>query len=432
MSEWKEKILNELGFTYAGLSGKSKKDFGRGKPFIPFMNIMYNGKIDTKFFNYVEVYPDEKQNVVQQGDLFFTTSSETVEEVGMTSVLLEDIGECYLNSFCFGFRLHNFDDLIPELVPYLFRGNEVRKQIINLGQGYTRYNLPKRELLKKLKLNLPSIFEQHKIAQILSACDAIIEETQFAITKYIAIKQGMLHDLFTRGVDLNTGKLRPKYQESPELYKESKLGWIPREWETDMLGNEIYFELKTGGTPSTLIKEYWNGEIRWMSSGEVNKKRIYEVDGRITELGMQNSNAVYFPINSVVIGLAGQGKTRGTVAITYVETSSNQSIAAIIFNVNKVNPFFYYHLLDFQYERLRSVSAGAGRAGLSLNILSQYSVLMPKLTEQNIIAEKLESTDRKLQTEKAYLHKLQAIKQGLMGDLLSGRKRVKVNKEQTA
>ncbi len=175
MNNWKEKIFGELGFTYAGLSGKTQKDFGRGKPYIPFMNIMANGKIDPKFLNYVDVLENELQNAVQKGDLFFTTSSETPEEVGMTSVLLDDIGVCYLNSFCFGFRLFNYDDLIPDYAPYLFRGNEVRKQIINLGQGYTRFNLPKTELLKKLTLNLPQLPEQQKISEILTSVDSIIE-----------------------------------------------------------------------------------------------------------------------------------------------------------------------------------------------------------------------------------------------------------------
>lgn len=195
MSKWNEKILGELGYTYAGLSGKTKNDFGKGKPFIPFMNIMTNGIIDTKFLNYVEVLPNEKQNVVKKGDLFFTTSSETPEEVGMTSVLLEDIGECYLNSFCFGFRLYNFDDLLPEFAPYLFHASEVRKQIINLGQGYTRFNLPKTELLKRLKLKLPSLPEQKKISRILSIMNAAIEKNEEAIKKYKAIKQGILQDL---------------------------------------------------------------------------------------------------------------------------------------------------------------------------------------------------------------------------------------------
>jgi type I restriction enzyme S subunit len=149
--------------------------------------------------------------------------------------------------------------------------------------------------------------------------------------------------------------------------------------------------LKTGGTPSTSINEYWNGDIRWMSSGEVNKKRVHEVDGRITELGMQNSNAVYFPIHSVVIGLAGQGKLEVLLQSHMLKQQVIKSIAAVVFNDTVVNPFYYYHLLDFEYEKLRSVSAGAGRAGLSLNILSKYIVVMPNLFEQNKIAERLEN-----------------------------------------
>ena len=163
--------------------------------------------------------------------MFFTTSSETFEEVGMTSVLLEDIEECYLNSFCFGFSLYNFDDLIPEFVPYLFRGETVRRDISILGQGSTRYNLPKTELLNRLKLNLPPLPTQRKIARILSTADAVVEKTQAAIAKYKAIKQGMLHDLFTRGIDLATGTQRPAYKDASHLYKPSKLGWIPKEWE---------------------------------------------------------------------------------------------------------------------------------------------------------------------------------------------------------
>jgi len=428
MSEWKERILGDIGFTYTGLSGKTIKDFGSGKPYIPYMNIFTNSRIDTTYFEYVDISPNEKQNRVKEGDLFFTTSSETVEEVGMTSVLIQDVGECYLNSFCFGFRLFNFDELLPEFAAYLFRGEDVRKNISLFGRGSTRYNLPKTELLNRLKLKLPPLPTQRKIARILSTSDAVIETTQAAIAKYKAIKQGMLHDLFTRGIDPASNKLRPAYEDAPELYKESKLGWIPKEWDVERLGDDRFFDLKTGGTPSTTKSEYWNGNINWMSSGEVNKKRINDVDGRITELGMQNSNAVFFPIHSIVIGLAGQGKTRGTVAIIYIETTSNQSVAAVVFNKEFTNPFFYYHLLDYEYERLRSVSAGSGRAGLSLSILGQYDVIMPKLNEQNVISDTLESIDQKILTEQTYLHKLQQIKAGVMADLLSGKKRVAEDK----
>ncbi|MCV5632786.1 restriction endonuclease subunit S, partial [Escherichia coli] len=87
-----------------GLTGKTKEDFGAGKPYIPYINIFKNSRIDIQNLEYVQVNDDERQSVVKYGDIFFTTSSETPEEVGMSSVLLEEVSEVFLNSFCFGFR----------------------------------------------------------------------------------------------------------------------------------------------------------------------------------------------------------------------------------------------------------------------------------------------------------------------------------------
>ena len=101
---WEVKKLGSIGKPYGGLSGKSKSDFEDGKfPYIPFMNIMSNPIIDIDYFDFVKVGIDESQNKAIKGDLFFNGSSETPEEVGMCSVLLDDIPNLYLNSFCFGF-----------------------------------------------------------------------------------------------------------------------------------------------------------------------------------------------------------------------------------------------------------------------------------------------------------------------------------------
>ncbi|TXJ00019.1 MAG: hypothetical protein E6Q32_07220, partial [Neisseriales bacterium] len=105
--DWEVKKMEDLGKPYGGLSGKSKIDFVNGEfPYIPFMNIMLNPIINTSYFDYVNIGSNEVQNKALKGDLFFNGSSETPEEVGMCSVLLEDIPNLYLNSFCFGFRLN--------------------------------------------------------------------------------------------------------------------------------------------------------------------------------------------------------------------------------------------------------------------------------------------------------------------------------------
>ncbi|HOG66892.1 MAG TPA: restriction endonuclease subunit S, partial [Bacteroidales bacterium] len=387
MSEWKEKILDELGYTYPGLSGKTKKDFGNGKPFVPFMNVMANGKIDPEFLGYVEVLENEHQNEIKTGDLFFTTSSETPEEVGMTSVLLNDIGECYLNSFCFGFRLYNYDDLIPDYAPYLFRGNEVRKQIINLGQGYTRFNLPKTELVKKLTLNLPTIPEQQKISEILTAIDNIIDKTQAAIAKYKVIKQGMLHDLFTRGIDIQTGKLRPHYKDAPELYKESKLGWIPKEWEVERLGNRVAIEY--GKSQKSVVS--LNGTIP-----------VYGTGGLI-----EYATEFLFDGESILVGRKGtidkpiyiKGKF-WTVDTAYYLTSFSGNVR-----------WLHSQLEFYNLKRLNEATGVP-----SINRETFYNILLsfPQKKEQDKIEKKIIAIDTNLQTEQSYLEKMQQIKKGLM------------------
>jgi type I restriction enzyme S subunit len=211
MGKWVKKKLGDLGYSFSGLSGKTIDDFGGGKPYIPYINIFTNGKINSKQLEYVRIAENERQNKVEQGDWFFTTSSETPDEVGMTSVLVDDIGEAYLNSFCFGFRLYKKSEFDPEFVSYLFRSVELRKKISLFAQGSTRYNLPKQQMFEKLYISYPSsLSEQRRIASILSSADKVIDSTQKLIAKYKQIKQGMMEDL-----------LKPK-----EGWKKVKLGEV--------------------------------------------------------------------------------------------------------------------------------------------------------------------------------------------------------------
>lgn len=194
--EWKKVKLGDLGETYSGLSGKSKDDFGSGTPYIPYLNIFNNSKIDITQFDYVEVGKDDKQNRVQYGDIFFTTSSETPHEVGMAAVLLDEIDTLYLNSFCFGFRLKDFKCLLPQYAPYCLRSAEVRKHIYKLAQGATRFNLSKKQLLK-MRISLPLLNEQKKIALVLNAADKEIELLNNKLEALKNQKKGLMQKLLT-------------------------------------------------------------------------------------------------------------------------------------------------------------------------------------------------------------------------------------------
>ncbi len=199
---WKEKKLGDIGKTYGGLSGKSKIDFEDGKyPYIPFLNILNNPIIDCNFFDYVNLSTEEKQNKAYKGDLFFNGSSETPEEVGMCSVLLDSIPNLYLNSFCFGFRLFSEKLSNGMFLSYYFRSKVGRKLIYSLAQGATRYNLSKTNFLK-LVIRIPEPEEQEAIANVLVLIDREIQTLEQKLYKYQLIKQGMMQALLTGKIRL--------------------------------------------------------------------------------------------------------------------------------------------------------------------------------------------------------------------------------------
>lgn len=196
------------------------------------------------------------------------------------------------------------------------------------------------------------------------------------------------------------------------------------EWQEKKLG-EIT-KITAGGTPSTTKIEYWNGNIKWMNSGELNLKYVYEVQGRITEEGLKNSSTKLIPKNCVLIGLAGQGKTRGTVAINFIELCTNQSIASILPNYQSFIPLFLYFNLDNRYEELRGLSTGGGgRGGLNLGILNSLTSNFPSLQEQEKIANFLSSIDKKISLIEEKLALFREYKKGVMQKIFSQELRFK-------
>ncbi|EER1590893.1 restriction endonuclease subunit S [Escherichia coli] len=159
-------------------------------------------------------------------------------------------------------------------------------------------------------------------------------------------------------------------------YLEKLLDGVEVEWKS--LG-EIATKIYSGGTPDTKRIEYWeNGTIPWMSSGEVNLKNIERTEKYITEAGLNNSSAKLVPRNSVVIALAGQGKTRGKVARIRIALATNQSLAALTFDEKKFSSDYVFHFLETQYESLRQISSGnSGRGGLNLQMISAYKIPIP-------------------------------------------------------
>jgi len=198
----------------------------------------------------------------------------------------------------------------------------------------------------------------------------------------------------------------------------------PEGWEVLPI-KDITETIVSGGTPSTFIQEYWNGDIPWMSSGELNLKRIYTVRKKITQKGLDNSATLFIPRGCILIGLAGQGRTRGTAGINYIPLCINQSIAAIFPNPTRFVSEYLYQYLNSKYDELRTLSMGnGGRGGLNLSIIGNLTILLPQLPEQRRITEVLSDTDLYITTLERLIAKKEAVKQGVMQELLTGKRRL--------
>ena len=189
---WEQRKLGEVGITYSGLHGKTKDDFGHGDAFfVPYTNVFDNPVTDQGRLEHVEV--DSSQAEVKHGDVFFTVSSETPEEVGMSSIWLGNIRNVYLNSFCFGYRQDgSFDSLY---LAYVLRSQSVRKQIELLAQGISRFNISKNKVMN-VEVPKPSLGEQRRIGAFLDRLDSLITLHQRKLELLRNIKKSMLDKMF--------------------------------------------------------------------------------------------------------------------------------------------------------------------------------------------------------------------------------------------
>lgn len=186
--------FSKLGQSYSGLSGKLADDFGIGKPYITYLNVYSNNVVNENDYQYVRISDGEKQNVVKYGDVLFTLSSETPEEVGVGSVYLGK-DDVYLNSFCFGIHIENKGLAYSPYLSYYVSSTPFRKFIYPFAQGSTRFNLCKADF-EKADIKLPSLDNQKHIYAILNHITEKIETEKMILERYTIQKQYLLRQMF--------------------------------------------------------------------------------------------------------------------------------------------------------------------------------------------------------------------------------------------
>ncbi len=287
----------------------------------------------------------------------------------------------------------DFKNNHPKFIYYLYIA--VKLERFGTGSGVPTLN---RNDVHLHKVAIPPLAEQQAIAEVLSDVDALVTSLDALLTKKRNIKQGTMQLLLT-------GKKR--------------LPNFSGDWETKKLGEIADFY--SGGTPSTSISEYYNGNIFWITSSDLNKKRIYSVDGRITKKGLDNSSAKMVEENTLLIAL--YGATAGVTAISKINAAINQAVLAIIPNKTNYVEFLYYKLESLKDWIIITYTQG-GQPNLSGNIIKSIELDFPTKEEQNAIAQTLSDMDAEIEALENQRDKYKAIKQGMMQELLTGKTRL--------
>ena len=288
------------------------------------------------------------------------------------------------------------DDIVPEFVFSNLENRYDEIRSMSSGDG-SRGGLNK-QLVGDIIIPYTIKEEQQKIGQYFSNLDHLITLHQRKYDKLQNIKKSMLEKMFPKNGS-NVPEIR--FSGFTDPWEQRKVSEVS--------------EIVAGGTPSTSVSEYWEPkEVPWLSSGEVHKKYITHTDDMISKNGLANSSAKMIKKNSVLIALAGQGKTRGTVAINRISLSTNQSIAAMSFN-DDIVPEFVFSNLENRYDEIRSMSSGDGsRGGLNKQLVGDIIIPYTIKEEQQKIGQYFSNLDHLITLHQRELEKLQNIKKSML------------------
>jgi len=284
-----------------------------------------------------------------------------------------------------------------------------------------------RDYLYRVTFETYPLAEQRKIARILSTVDAVIEKTEATIAKYKAIKSGMMRDLFSRGIDLKTVKLRPRYEDAPELYKQSELGWVPKEWDIVRMDEILKSPVRDFGSfaMTNLITFEESGVIfiksEMVQDGYIDFSRPYYINDEVHKLlfkSMVFSGDILF----TKIGAIGRVATYdGRLGVC----NSNAATAKIQVDKSRCDPdYIAYKLTSTRVINEFNKSVISTPPRINLGDINSLNIKLPKKYEQIDISNMIKSIINKTQLESLSLAKYQQLKTALMSDLLTGKVRV--------
>ena len=401
-SDWQIKTINEVCNIYTGNSINKKK---KEENFIGLKEgLNYIGTKDISFNNIIEYengvkipFKDLKDFKIAKSNtsLLCIEGGSAGRKIGFTN---QDV--------CFGNKLCCFEAIEdePKFIYFYLQSNDFLREFNSNIQGLI--GGVNKENLRKIKIPIPPLDEQKRIASALSKIDAYLENTIKLIEEKERFKRGITKKLLTC--------------KEGENIPEARFKGFEGEWEIVKLGDIT--KMISGGTPNTKIKEYYNGNIVWATITDITNsyKYLYDSEKKITELGLQNSSTKIFPINTVLYSIYG---SIGECAISKVECTTNQAILGIECS-DKINYNFLYYLLSNHKNNAKKLRQFGTQPNINKKIVLNFCFKIPNIEEQEKIGGYLSLLDAEIDNLKKQKELIKEMKRGAMQKLLSGEVRL--------
>jgi type I restriction enzyme, S subunit len=426
MNNWQIYSLAELADIRISNVDKKSKPGENSVLLCNYMNVYPNDYI-TANLTFMESTASSVEHTkfkVDKGDVLITKDSETPYDIGIPSVVIDEI-EDLVCGYHLALIKPNRGIVNPVFLSKQLATATVSSYFSRMAAGSTRYGLSN-GAIARTRVSLPSLEKQYKIAKILQTIDRTITHTEALIEKYQQIKAGLMHDLFTRGIGAD-GKLRPPRDQAPEMYRESSIGWIPKEWKTKPIGK--VFSIQLGKMLSPLAKtgkfEYSylnNRSVHW---DKVNIEGLSSMDFNTKE--REKFKLIYGDL------LVCEGGDVGRTAIWRDDLENcyfQKTIHRLRSLDGQVLPEFMLRFMMYAKNTgmFSNFTSQTSIAHLTREKLLTVSVFVPPVTEQEQLVKRFDSIDQNISVEVTSLDKLKKQKSGLMYDLLTGK--VQVNNEE--
>jgi type I restriction enzyme S subunit len=427
---WERSRIRMVGNLYGGLSGKKGDDFNReenlfNKPFVPFTNIFNNTYISKDHFQYVNVEEGENQNRVLKNDLFFLMSSESYEDLGKSSILLDDVEELYLNSFCKGFRIKD-DRVYPLFLNYQLLGS-LHKEMISLeGNGFTRINLRQDRLLD-IPVFIPPLEEQQQIVSFLDdktqKIDSLIQQKEKKIELLKEKRTSLINHVVTKGLDSNVDM------------KDSGVVWIgeiPSHWKTGKLKNNS--DLRISSVDKHILEE--ERKVTVCNYTDVYYNEFITSNLPLRKGSCSENEYTNFLLKKGDVIITKDSESPTDIGVPSLVKDDLENVVCgyhlSIMKSHKTKLVGDYLFRQLQTKRIRSYfeinSNGITRFGLGKSSVLETLLILPPISEQQQIVEYLdkhtEEIDTLIQLEQKKIDILKEYRQSLISEVVTGKLRV--------